>query len=198
MNCECCSSRGVLEKFNIHRVLFCNINICFGHFLWNSLSQRFEEYVSTLHSKCIPAKLNWESSLPPSLVDSFPPAGSKSFPWHWRHLLRWNCDTADIHWGETVTCRHAWGGAAEQRPETSSVLWEEIVCVPSLQVLSSKCSFGISSFAYPIIVHFSLAFFEGLFFQRKCGWRSFLIPHIYYCWVTNVFLLWQCEPFSLL
>lgn len=92
MNCECCSSRGVLEKFNIHRVLFCNINICFGHFLWNSLSQRFEEYVSTLHSKCIPAKLNWESSLPPSLVDSFPPAGSKSFPWHWRHLLRWNCD----------------------------------------------------------------------------------------------------------
>lgn len=66
-----------------------------------------------------------------------------------------------------MTCRHAWGGAAEQRPETRSVLWEEIVCVPSLQVLSSKCSFGISSFAYPIIVHFSLAFFEGLFFQRK-------------------------------
>lgn len=61
--------------------------------------------------------------------------------------------------------RHAGGGMVlSNRPETNSDLWEEPMCVPSLRSLSSKHSFGISSFAFLTIAHVSLAFFQGLFF----------------------------------
>lgn len=77
-----------------------------------------------------------------------------------------------------VTGRHAWGGAAERRPETS-VSFGKRVCVTSLQLLPSECSFGISSFASHIIVHFSLAFFEGLFLQRKTWFKVISkSPHV--------------------
>lgn len=177
--------QGTFGKFNVHRVLFCNLSIYFGHSLWNSLSQIWRVCYTALDSECILAKWNWGAP--------FPLHWWINFPWQ---VLNHSWDTEDISWGETMWLADTPGELVpSNRPETDSVLWGEIMCVPSLHVLFSKYSFGNCSFAYPTVVHFSLAFFEGLFFQRKMCFEVISDPHIYSCWTVNIFTLTVCALF---
>lgn len=89
-NGGCSSSRGLLEKFDIHKFLLCNINICFGRILRNSLSQWLEEHVLLhLDSECSTAKSNRESSFVSRII--FP----SQVPNH-------SWDAEDIGWGEAM------------------------------------------------------------------------------------------------
>lgn len=156
-SCGCSSSTGLLEKFNIHKFLFCNINICFGQILRNSLSQWLEEHVLLhLDSECSIANSNRGSSFISGIIS--PLADSTSFLGHWRPQLRWS----------HVPCRHAGGWMVlSNSPETNSDLWEELMCISSLHVFGSKYSFGINSFAYPTIAHFSFCFLSGIIFLEE-------------------------------
>lgn len=87
-------------------------------------------------------------------------------------ILNHSWDTEDISGGETMWLADVPREGCRAIDLKHFLYLEEIMCLPSLHVLSSKYSFGMCSIAYPTIVHVSLALFEGLLFQRKMWFIS--------------------------